>query len=208
MKGLAAVLFALVSVAATPCLAQAAWQPHVLVVDAVEDVKAWIEKPSVQRGGDAGRLRDIPAGMKVHLPVVITQLPLAPAGPLQFDADVEFLGPQGQLLWSRKSCCKAVVRETPQGRAIALDPIPNVQFEPNDTAGTYSVRVVVNDGQRSATATESFRFGEGRPDPAAKGDGLRLRMDVPKKNPGVDRDVRDCLALPSQSEVIKCSEKK
>jgi hypothetical protein len=210
MKTLAAAFFALISFVALPLFAQVEpdWRPHVLVVDSLDDVKPWIDRPASQRGGDAGRLREIPAGMKVHLPIVVANLPSLANRGLHLEADIEFLGPKGQVLWSRKSCCKKVVRDTPQGHAVALEPAPNVQFEPNDTAGTYSVRVVVNDGQRTATAVESFRFGDSKRDPGAKPGDIRLQMDAPKKNPGADRDVRDCLELPTPGEVIKCTERK
>jgi hypothetical protein len=209
MKTLAATFCALISLVAMPVVAQVEpdWRPQVLIVDSVDDVKTWIDKPASQRG-DTGRLREVPTGMKVHLPIVVTNLPSVAGGALHLDADIEFLGPQGQVLWTRKSCCQRVVRDTPQGHAVALEPVPNVQFEPNDTSGTYSVRVVVNDGQRTATTVETFHFGEGKADPGAKPGGIRLQMDVPKKNPGVDRDVRDCLELPTPSEVIKCTERK
>lgn len=210
MKTLAVVFSAMLSLVALPLLAQVEpeWRPHVLIVDSLDDVKPWLDKPAVQRGGDAARLREIPTGMKVHLPIVVTNLPSLAGRGMHLDADIEFLGPQGQVLWSRKSCCKTIVRDTSQGHAVSLEPVPNVQFEPNDTPGAYSVRAVVNDGQRTATTVETFRFGEGKRDPGAKPGGIRLQMDLPKKNPGVDRDVRDCLELPTPGEVIKCTERK
>jgi hypothetical protein len=209
MKNLAAAFSALACLVALPVSAQNApeWRPHVLIVDSLDDVKPWIDKPAAQRGGDTGRLREIPTGMKVHLPIVVTALPSLAGRGLNLEADIEFLGPQGQVLWTKKSCCRKVVRDTPQGHAIALEPAPMVQFEPNDTPGTYSIRAVVNDGQRTATTVETFRFGESKSDPGAKGD-IRLQMDAPRKNPGVDRDVRDCLALPTPNEVIRCTERK
>jgi hypothetical protein len=203
-------LCALLSLVAVHVSAQVEpeWRPHVLVVDSLDEVKTWMAQPAAQRGADAGRLRDIPTGLRVHLPIVVTNLPSLAGRGLQLDADLEFLGPKGQVLWTRKSCCTAVARDTPQGHSVALDPVPNVQFEPNDTAGTYSVRVVVNDGQRTATTVETFRFGDMKRDPGAKPGPLRLEMDQPKKNPGVDRDVRECLDLPTPAEVIKCTERK
>jgi hypothetical protein len=210
LKRLALLVCTLISLAAFPLSAQVEpeWRPHILIVDSLDDVKPWIAQPAAQRGADAGRLREIPTGMRVHFPIVVTNLPSLADRGLHLDADIEFLGPKGQLLWSAKSCCKTAVRNTPQGHSVSLEPVPNVQFEPNDTPGTYSVRVAVNDGQRTASTTETFRFGETKRDAGAKGGGMRLEMDVPKKNPGVDRDVRDCLALPTPAEVIKCTERK
>jgi len=203
MKTFSLVLCALLSLAIPSVHAQVepTWRPHVLVVASLEDVKPWIDK----RGVGVARLRDIPAGLKVHFPVAVTNIPaLAGTNGLHFEADIEFLGPKGQVLWSRKGCCRKLVRDTPQGHAVELEPAASVQFEPNDTAGIYSVRAVVNDGQRTATVVESFRFGETTREPPA---GLRLQMDAPKKNPGADRDVRDCLDLSTPAEVIKCTER-
>jgi hypothetical protein len=41
-----------------------------------------------------------------------------------------------------------------------------------------------------------------------KAAGPRLNMDVPKKNPGKDQDVRSCLDLATNAEIIKCAQKK
>ena len=207
MKALLFILLATMSFAARAAEAPE-WRPHVLIVDSLDDVKPWIEGTSARRNGDAGRLRDIPAGLKIHFPIVVTDLPSLAGRGLDLEADLEFLGPQGQVLWSRKACCRKIVRHTPRGQAVALEPAASVQFEPNDTAGTYTVRVVVNDGQRSAAAVETLRYGEARRDGLGKAGGMRLQMDVPKKNPGADRDVRDCLDLPTPAEVIKCTERK
>jgi hypothetical protein len=182
------------------------WQPHVLIVESPADAQAWIDTSAAERAGDSGRLRQIPTGLKIHFPIVVTGIPAGRA--LRLDADIEFLGPQGQVLWSRKSCCGKTVRDTDAATAVALETVASAQFEPNDSAGTYSIRAVVTDGQRSATAVETFRFGEANA-AGAKPRGVRLQMaEPPKKNPGVDRDVRDCLALPTPGEVIKCTERK
>jgi hypothetical protein len=210
LKHLALALSLLLSMAApASAQTQSDWRAQVLIVASLDDVQKWIDNPLAHLGADSARLREIPTGMKVHFPIVVTGLPSAAAPGMQFVADIDFLGPQGQVLWSKKSCCTKSVREPPQGQAVSLDPVPGVQFEPNDTAGTYSIRAVVSDGQRSATVVESFRFGEARPAPGPKPEGLRLQMgEPPKKNPGVDRDVRDCLELPTAGEVIKCTERK
>jgi hypothetical protein len=202
-------LCALLAFGILPASAQVspAWRPHVLILGSIEDLPSWIASPASQRG-DTGRLREVPTGLKVQLPIVVTDLPPLAEPGLSFDADIEFLGPQGQVLWTRKSCCRKVVRGTPPGRAISLEPVASVQFEPNDTPGIYSVRVTVTDGERTATAVETFRFGEAPGEAGAKRGAINLQMNVPKKNPGVERDVRDCLALAPPSEVIKCSERR
>lgn len=205
MKTISLVLSALLSLAAPIALAQdAEWRPQVLIVDAMDDARAWIDMPDTRRGPDTGRMRDVPTGLRVQFPIVVSNLPALPGRGLSLEADIEFLGPQGQVLWSRKACCRKTVRDSAAGQAVVLEPAASVQFEPNDTAGTYSVRATVSDGQRTATATETFRFGEAKREAGA----MRLQMNAPKKNPGVDRDARDCLALPTPSEVIKCTERK
>jgi hypothetical protein len=44
--------------------------------------------------------------------------------------------------------------------------------------------------------------------PSSAAEAPRLRMKAPEKNPGSDTDKRDCLALPTPAEIIKCAEKK
>jgi hypothetical protein len=195
--------------ALTPAIwAQSAqWQPHVLVVDSLDDVQSWLDAPVAQRAG-GGAMREIPAGLKVHFPIVVTSLPALAGKGMHFEADIELLGPKGQTLWTHKACCRKIVRGGEAGASVVLEPAAMVQFEPNDTAGTYSIRATVNDGQRTAVTVETLRFGASDARDASKPPSLRLNMDPPKKNPGADRDVRDCLSLPTPNEVIKCTERK
>ncbi len=61
------------------------------------------------------------------------------------------------------------------------------------------------DGKPSAASEMPAPAGE---DSKAPAKAPRLNMDVPKKNPGKDRDVRNCLDLPTNPEIIKCAQKK
>jgi len=179
------------------------WQPHVLILGSMDELPAWVSKDGAERAG-AGRLRIVPAGQKIYFPIAVSGV--APSAEMRLTADLEFLGPKGQVLWSRKACCEATVGGNAAPEVVALGGVADVMFEPGDTAGNYTVRAIVSDGRRTATATETFRYGtDGAP--AAPYTGPRLQMDAPKKNPGADRDVRDCLELPSSAEIIKCTER-
>ena len=55
-----------------------------------------------------------------------------------------------------------------------------------------------------AKAAKSARHGKG-----VKAAGPHLRMaEHPARNPGRNRDLRHCLDLPTDKEVIRCSEQK
>jgi hypothetical protein len=204
MKRMAAALCTVLFAGPTWAQVEADWRAQVLIVSAPGDAQAWIDQPEAERRGDSGRLRQIPAGLRIHFPIVVTGIPAGRA--LRLEADLDFLGPEGQVLWSRKACCAKTVRDTDNAATVALDRVANTRFEPDDAAGTYSIRAVVTDGRRTATVVETFRFGETRPAAGSKG-GMRLQMaEPPRKNPGVDRDVRGCLDLPTPAEVIKCTE--
>ena len=74
---------------------------------------------------------------------------------------------------------------------------------------TGLVRVSVTDGKQTWTTTETLPYGEADA-PGSANEIPRLRMNVPpaQLEPGGPGDKRDCLSLPTPSEVIKCSERK
>jgi hypothetical protein len=118
MKPIPFVLFALLSLAAPMVLAQAGaeWRPQILIVDSLDDAKAWVEMPEARRGPDTGRMRAVPTGLRIQFPIVVSNLPALQGRGLSLEADIEFLGPEGQVLWSRKGCCRKAVRDSPSAR--------------------------------------------------------------------------------------------
>jgi hypothetical protein len=185
------------------------WKTQLLIIGSVEELHGWIDKPPAERGGDSGRLRSIPAGKKVFLPIVVSDLMPPEKGELRLTADIEFRGPDGKLIWDKKRCCTAVLRDRPDARTVSLGPAADVEMDASDPPGLYTVRVTVTDGKRSSTATEAFRLERGAAPLKLKPSGPVLNMgDAPRKPPSRDRDVRECLGLATPAEVIKCAERK
>ena len=125
-------------------------------------------------------------------------------------ADVEFFGPDGKSIGAMRQCCQFTITNRPDYRTAMLAPTLNLELGPGDANGAYTVRVSVTDGSQVVNASETLQFTEGKPatpQAPASTAAPRLRMDTPAKNPGRDLDKRDCLALPTPSEVIKCTER-
>ena len=209
------------TLAAAAAIAQ---QPHmkvdVLAVESVEDFQRWLQKAM-----DAAReqmpasqeiyppsLKDVPAGKKVHFPILVGGLRPPEQGVVTLVADVEFFGPDGKSIGAARQCCRFTITNRPDIRTAMLGPTTSLEWEPNDKKGAYTVRVSVTDGSQTATSSATIQLVGGdsatprqAPAPTA---APRLLMDAPAKNPGRDVDKRDCLALPTPAEVIKCTEQK
>jgi hypothetical protein len=142
-------------------------------------------------------------------------------------ADVEFIGPTGKVLARMKKCCSATVRGA-ANMPYSLGPVVDLEIEPGDPTGTYTVKARVTDGSRFADASETFQYdgpgaqaapapADAKPEraqetkPAAKPAAAPVVRDIapqaPRKAPGKGRDVSHCLGLPTPAEVIKCTEK-
>jgi hypothetical protein len=201
----------------------------VLVIESLPHFEQWL----VNQRGEApypGRLREVAAGKAVHFPIVVTRLRPPAQGVMKLVADIEFFAPDGKSLWVARGCCAFTIQDRPDVRTAVLGPTANLRLDPKDMPGVYTVRVSVTDGLRTAVASESFRFvapaahapatpktdipprPSGAPKPAAlpkaESPAPRLRMNTPPAAPGKDQDKRDCLALPTPAEVIKCAERK
>jgi hypothetical protein len=64
------------------------------------------------------------------------------------------------------------------------------------------------EGDKPSAASEMPRAAPDAMKAPAKPAGPKLNMDAPVKNPGKDRDLRNCLDLATNSEIIKCSQKR
>lgn len=186
----------------------------VVPVRSVEALEAWLGIPLIDPARAAraanypGRLDRLPPGKKALLPIVVTGLP-APATPeIRLVADVEIVGADGKSLASSPRCCRATVGADAKSGAVLLDHWVIVEPEAGGS-GSYTVRVSVTDGTSTWKTTETLPYGEGDM-PGSAHEVPRLRMNVPASQleRGGPGDKRDCLSLPTPSEVIKCSERK
>jgi hypothetical protein len=191
----------------------------VLAVESVEDFQRWLQKamdaakeqkPAPQEVYPPS-LKEVPAGRKVHFPILVGGLRPPEQGEVTLVGDIEFFGPEGKSIGGARQCCKFTIKNRPDIRTAMLGPTMNLEWEASDKKGAYTVRVSVTDGSQTAASSTTIQYGGGSsaaprqaPAPAA---APRLRMDAPAKNPGRDVDKRDCLSLPTPAEVIKCTEK-
>jgi hypothetical protein len=100
-----------------PCLALAAMgkqkqdtgalhqiQASILIVDSKDAIAKWVMNP---RGGDAGRLRNVMVGQKVFVPVAVTGLKPGDFVQPGFVADIQFVSPDGKVMFNGRNCCGA-----------------------------------------------------------------------------------------------------
>jgi hypothetical protein len=218
----ALILSIAMALAATAAVAQ---QPgmkvNVLVVESAEDFQRWLqqsitalEKKTAPPASYPPSLKEVPANKKVHFPIVVGGLLPPQQGEVKLVADVEFFGPDGKSVAAAPQCCRFTITNRPDFRSVLLGPTMNLELEPGDKKGAYTVRVSVTDGSGSVSTSETFQFVDGKPATAppkapASATAPKLQMGAPPaKNPGRDVDKRDCLALPTTAEIVKCAERK
>ena len=185
----------------------------VVAVESVDDFKRWLGKPvdparAASVAAYPGRLGQLPVGRKTQLPILVTGLvPTAQA--YRLVADVEILGTDGKSLGISPKCCQASVARASRETAVLLDSTVIVEPEAGHRQGSYTVRVAVTDGTQTWTASEVLPYGDtGMPGTAHEAPKLRMNVPPAQAEPGGPGDKRDCLALPTPAEVIKCSERK
>ena len=189
---------------------------HLLVVESADDFQDWLRKAAAENGGTPAAfppsLKEVAEGRKVHFPIVVSGLRPAEGADAELVADVEFLGPDGVAIVMAKQCCRFTIANQPGLRTAMLGPTMNTQLASTDKPGTYTVRATVTSGPDVLIASETFRYlGGTAPAGAAAVPAPAPRLNMgpqPAKNPGNDSDKRDCLALPTPTEVIKCTERK
>jgi hypothetical protein len=184
----------------------------VAIVESVDDFQRWLDQNPALQSPYPSRLREVAAGKRVHFPIVVSGLQPPQKGEVSLVADAEFIAPDGRSLWNARQCCRFTITNRPDIRNAVLSPMANMEFGPRDVKGVYTLRVSVTDGSQTVATSEQLRFGS---DAASGSSGAspattpRLQMGAqPAKNPGGDLDKRDCLALATPAEVIKCTEKK
>lgn len=185
----------------------------VVAVESFDDFGRWLGKPvdPVRAAAPAaypGNLTRLPIGRKTQFPIVVTGLPSPMPQETQLVADVEILGTDGKSLGVSPRCCEATVARGYRAGAALLTSAVILEPEPGHRKGSYTVRVSVTDGLQTWTTSTVLPYGEADL-PGVAQEVPRLRMNVPpgQLESGGPGDRRDCLSLPTPSEVIKCAER-
>lgn len=149
-----------------PCLALAAMgeqkqdagAPHqiqasILIVNSKDAIAKWVINP---KGGDAGRLRSVMVGQKVFVPVIVTGLKTADFGQPGIVADIQFVSPDGKVMFNGRNCCGANRGDPRTPGLVVLNPVLDLTSEAGDPLGTYEIRAAVTYGNFTARTSEKF----------------------------------------------------
>ncbi len=157
-KTLSILMLAAASIAATAWAQTEAMHVVAMPIASMEDFKQWVaQKPAPK--GVFPRLKVATAGKKVSFPIMVSGLHPPEHGELKLVGDLEILTPDGKVAFSARECCRFTITDHPDFRSAVLGPVIDMTFDPGDPKGTYTVRVSVSDGTRTATGTDHFSFG-------------------------------------------------
>lgn len=107
-----------------------------------------------------------------------------------------------------KKCCSAATGDPRTPGLAVLDPVIDITADPEDRLGTYTARVTLSDGTRSATASEKFQLVAGaRKADAAPAAAPADAPDAPRRRSRANQDARACLDLATNAAVARCAEK-
>ena len=183
-------------------------QASILIVDSPDAMSKWVKNP---KGGDTGRARSVTIGQKILFPVVVTGLKTTDFGQPGIVADMQFISPDGKVMFDSKKWGVGANRGDPRTPGlVVLVPVIDLTFEPGDPLGTYEVRATVTYGARTASASEKFALITGAGEkPAAANQGRTAQAGVakPKKRAARAADMRSCLDRDDDAAVIRCVEK-
>lgn len=211
-KTLSILMLAAASIAATAWAQTEAMHVVAMPIASMEDFKQWVaQKPAPK--GVFPRLKVATAGKKVSFPIMVSGLHPPEHGELKLVGDLEILTPDGKVAFSARECCRFTITDHPDFRSAVLGPVIDMTFDPGDPKGTYTVRVSVSDGTRTATGTDHFSFGGASSTASAP----RAMDATPSATPAGDaqpprtfphKDRTECLDRPTNREIIRCAEGK
>ena len=182
-------------------------QASILIVDSHDAIAAWVKDP---KGGDSGRMRVVTVGQKIFVPVVVTGLKTTEFGQPGIVADMQFVLPDGKIMFNGKKCCSANRGDPRTPGLVVLNPVLDLTSEQGDPLGAYEIRATVTYDGRSASASEKFVLQAGTADKAvAKSESGPAVVSAarPHGRSRGHRDARTCLDAANNAAVIRCAEK-
>src|SRR5215831_5380877 len=141
---------------APPDGAESKLEASILIVDSQDAIANWVKDP---KGGDVGRIRKATAGQKLFVPIVVTGLKTTDIGQPGIAADMQFVSPNGKVIFNGRKCCAANRGDQRTPGLVVLNPVLDFTTEDGDPLGTYEVRAIVTYGGRTATVSEKFVLG-------------------------------------------------
>ena len=128
-------------------------QASILIVDSKDAIAKWVMDP---KGGDAGRLRSVTVGQKIFVPIVVTGLKTADFGQQGIVADMQFVSPDGNVMFNGRKCCGANRGDPRTPGLVVLNPVLDLTSEAGDPLGIYEIRATVTYGSFTARTSEKF----------------------------------------------------
>jgi len=130
----------------------------ILIVDSKDAIANWAMNPA---GGDAGRIRSVPVGQKLFVPVVVTGLQTTDFGRPGIIADMQFISPDGKVFFNGSRCCSAILGDPRTPGLAVLNPVLDLTFDAGDPLGTYEIRATVTYNNSTARTSEKFALVAG-----------------------------------------------
>ena len=190
-----------------PDAADQEMRASILIVDSHDAIAAWVKEP---KGGDSGRIRIVTVGQKIFVPIIVTGLNTTEFGQAGIVADMQFVLPNGKVVFNGKKCCGANSGDPRTPGLVVLNPVLDMTSEPGDPLGSYELRATVTYGGRSASASEKFVLQAGLADKNRATNKSRPAVASAARPHGRSkghRDARTCLKAGDNAAVIRCAEK-
>lgn len=137
--------------------------------------------PAAERAG-AGRIRQVRVGKTYYVPFVVTDYAPQPSERMRLTARVHFISPSGKVLFTAANFSEALAPDVRSPSVIVLNPVMEMDFDPDDPPGTYTMRVTITDHVHLtyAKAEEQFQLirGTGAEGKAAKKPATASRSEA------------------------------
>jgi hypothetical protein len=182
-------------------------EASILIVDSHDAVAKWVKDP---KAGDGGRMRKVTVGQKIFVPIIVTGLKTTDFGQPGIVADMQFVSPDGTVVFNGKKCCSANRGDARTPGLVVLNPVLDLTSEHGDPLGTYEVRATVTYGGRTASASEKFVLQSDTGDkPQAANESLSAVATgaTPHGRSKGHADARTCLDAADNAAVMRCAEK-
>lgn len=211
-KTLMILMLAATSIAVNAGAQTEAMRADAMPIASVEDFTRWVQQKPVPKGVFP-RLKVATAGKKVSFPILVSGLHPPEHGTVNLVGDLEILTPDGKVAFSGKQCCRFTITDHPDFKSAVLGPVIDMTLDPGDPKGTYTVRVSVTDGTRTATGSDTFQYGAASaPKISAMAKdampGAAPAADAPAPRTFPHKDRTECLDRPTNREIIRCAEGK
>jgi len=140
-------------------MSNAAFQANILITDSKEAIGRWVLLPAAERAG-TGRIRRVTPGMKMYVPLVVTNYGFPASENMYLTAQVRLSNPDGKTLFDVPKMSGAISPDPRSPSVIVLNPLLDLTFDTKDRPGRYTIQVTITDHfhSTSATAEETFEL--------------------------------------------------